>query len=264
MKDSQAFLTKAAITIALTLLGAILISHTQQYTFANPTGRHCVDVGPPNEEQDPNWCGCTWGTVFVDGKPALGAEITLSLNGKQLERMVDIHSGEAYPFYSLRASQIDAKYGDMVTITASFLHQTLTRSVRLTPNLEGEQQLNFAFPVTPLPNNPPTVTILSLPSVIQANQNITLSAVAIHATPLPNVQIVAYEWRSDKDGALGSENTTILRAGLLSAGTHIISIRAQDTRGVWSATQTQTIVVEEKKLSSPILRPQAYLPLMAN
>ena len=57
--------------------------------------------------------------------------------------------------------------------------------------------------------------------------------------------VVAYDWRSDLDGPLGSEAAFSLRGGLLTAGQHVISVRALNDEGTWSETITRTITVRD-------------------
>jgi hypothetical protein len=46
--------------------------------------------------------------------------------------------------------------------------------------------------------------------------------------------IVAYEWRSHRDGVLANEITATLPISQLAPGPHIITFRAQDDQGNWS------------------------------
>ncbi len=65
--------------------------------------------------------------------------------------------------------------------------------------------------------------------------------------------IVAYEWRSDRDGLLSTQSTFTITAASLSWGEHIISFRAQDNEGNWSDWDRTTIQVNPY---------QVYLPLI--
>lgn len=229
-----------------------------------PLGRHCVDVGPPGEEQDPNWCGCTWGAVYLDGKQLLGAEISLDFNGNLLRAITELRSGEDYPYYSLRASQIGAKYGDVVILTASFLTHTVTRSMRLIPNNEGEQMVNLAI-LPPLAADVaiPQITSVSVPESLKTDERLTLLVEAQSRTGNIRDRIVTYEWKSDKDGILGSEEVTVIRPAQLSIGTHYISVRAQNGYGAWSEVEQRKLDVLEAVNTgiSPDLHRRVYLSM---
>ncbi len=55
--------------------------------------------------------------------------------------------------------------------------------------------------------------------------------------------IVAYEWRSDRDGLLGDQQVFTMTRLALSPGAHVISFRAQDDEGDWSEWDQVTIQV---------------------
>lgn len=56
--------------------------------------------------------------------------------------------------------------------------------------------------------------------------------------------IVAYEWRSDKDGLLSTQTLFTMSGSTLSPGEHVISFRAQDNEGNWSEWDQATIQVQ--------------------
>jgi len=56
--------------------------------------------------------------------------------------------------------------------------------------------------------------------------------------------IVAYEWRSDKDGLLSTQQNFTMAGSALSSGEHVISFRAQDNEGNWSEWDQATIQVQ--------------------
>jgi hypothetical protein len=65
--------------------------------------------------------------------------------------------------------------------------------------------------------------------------------------------IVAYEWRSDRDGLLGTEQSFTRSSASLSLGQHVISFRAQDNEGNWSEWVQVTIQVNLATLQLPII-----------
>ncbi|MCW1967132.1 MAG: hypothetical protein KIH69_003290 [Anaerolineae bacterium] len=229
------------------LLSPMLIGFA---TPLQPLGRHCVDVGPPGGENQANWCGCSWGVVYVDGKPKLGAEVTLYHNGQARAKETDLHSAESFPFYSLRGDVLGAVYGDVVTFTASYLGQTVTRTMRLIPNDDGEQQISFVMPAANAPASLPIVTSVSIsPSLVTTSSLIAFNAVTTMTMPVSNTKIVAFEWRSDRDGVLGSEASFVLRSHILSAGVHQIQVRAQDAFGRWSQPLETQLTIQHGNLT---------------
>lgn len=65
--------------------------------------------------------------------------------------------------------------------------------------------------------------------------------------------IVAYEWRSDRDGFLSNEATFTLSSASLSLGQHVISFRAQDNEGNWSEWAQVTIQINPATLYLPLV-----------
>jgi len=65
--------------------------------------------------------------------------------------------------------------------------------------------------------------------------------------------IVAYEWRSDRDGLLSTQQTFTMTAASLSFGEHIISFRARDNEGNWSEEDRITIQVQPYRLYLPLV-----------
>ncbi len=56
--------------------------------------------------------------------------------------------------------------------------------------------------------------------------------------------IVAYEWRSNRDGLLSTQQNFTMTGSALSPGEHIISFRAQDNEGNWSEWDQASIYVQ--------------------
>lgn len=65
--------------------------------------------------------------------------------------------------------------------------------------------------------------------------------------------IVAYEWRSDRDGLLSTQQNFTRSAASLSGGRHIISFRAQDNEGNWSGWEQVTIEIISYNLYLPLV-----------
>jgi len=134
----------------LVLLGAVawLLMASEVPAHAQILGQHCYDIGPL-PDPPPDWCGCTWGAVYVEGRPVAGAQVTLAFAGRTLSAVSRLAPVEPYPYYALSAEELGAKYGDVVTLTVTYGGRTLTRTVRLLPDsASGEQQVSFAFPAS--------------------------------------------------------------------------------------------------------------------
>jgi len=58
--------------------------------------------------------------------------------------------------------------------------------------------------------------------------------------------IVAYQWRSDRDGVLGFEKTLTIPASALSPGLHTLLFCAQDGEGNWTPEVSTTIFIAEE------------------
>jgi hypothetical protein len=65
--------------------------------------------------------------------------------------------------------------------------------------------------------------------------------------------IVAYEWRSDRDGLLSTEQSFTRSSASLSLGQHVISFRAQDNEGNWSEWVQVTIQINLATLQLPLI-----------
>lgn len=148
MRDTQRYLIR--LSFMLGAAGALLILLTwlmiagSSPAHAQTLGQHCYDVGPlPG--QPPDWCGCTWGAVYVDRQPIAGAQVTLLFAGQTISTTSQLSAIEPFPFYAMSADDLGAKYGDVVTLTVTYRGQTLTRTVRLLPDTTGEQRASFAF-----------------------------------------------------------------------------------------------------------------------
>ena len=64
--------------------------------------------------------------------------------------------------------------------------------------------------------------------------------------------IGAYEWRSDRQGWLGNQSLLVMDSGAMLPGRHVISVRAQDSQGRWSAWASVEIVVSASVFRSYI------------
>jgi len=138
---------KVATALGLTcgLLLFVVLALRVQAGLAVPTGRHCGDVGPL-PPQDSAFCGCTWGDVLFYGQPVAGAAITLTFGGGVVTDVTRLTPLEPLPYYDLTAHDLGARRGDVLTLTARFAGQAVSRVFRAWPGSDGEQYIVLAFP----------------------------------------------------------------------------------------------------------------------
>ncbi len=83
--------------------------------------------------------------------------------------------------------------------------------------------------ILPLTNQPPTAYINSItPSQVNQGEAVNFSG---YGTDVDG-QVVAYRWRSDRDGVIGTQAN--FQTTTLSVGNHAIFFMVQDNTGVWS------------------------------
>ena len=132
-----AIVLAAGLTVALAAVMAPTSASTQ------PQGQHCGDGGPLG---DPEYCGCTWGEVVFRGQAVAGAVLTLTFAGQTVTDVVAHYTPDELPYYSLTGHDLGAKRGDVITLTASFAGEVVTRTIRALPDDDGEQHVVLAFP----------------------------------------------------------------------------------------------------------------------
>jgi hypothetical protein len=133
-----------SVTLALGVLfvfwGGLRIEAAEQML-----GKYCGDVGPLPLD-DPTFCGCTWGQVLFNGQPVAGAVLTLTFKGEQVTDSTHLTQLENWSYYDLTAHDLGAQRGDVMTLTAEFAGQRVSRTIRAWPDATGEQQVTLAFP----------------------------------------------------------------------------------------------------------------------
>ena len=91
---------------------------------------------------------------------------------------------------------------------------------------------------TPI-GNPPTVS--SIDATLMGLE-LQLQAAAADGDS-SGQRITSYDWQSSLDGPLSTEAGFVVRRSKLTPGVHVISVRALDDEGVWSAPMTKTVAV---------------------
>ncbi len=102
-----------------------------------------------------------------------------------------------------------------------------------TPAAESAAALSLP---APLAIEPPIAVILQADTnAVEENRADVLHLIgAAAANAARGRSIVAYEWRSHRDGTLSTEITATLPISQLAPGPHMITFRAQDDQGHWS------------------------------
>lgn len=80
------------------------------------------------------------------------------------------------------------------------------------------------------------------PNSALIGQSVTLSASS-------SDEVIEYEWSSSIDGFLSSaQNFSVSN---LSLGTHVISVRARNSSGIWTSSLNKTLIISEEKILNP-------------
>ncbi len=75
---------------------------------------------------------------------------------------------------------------------------------------------------------PAQVDNITMPARVVAGNPVSISAQASDSV----ANIIAYEWKSDRDGLLSTQES--FNTSSLSLGSHVISVRVEDSQGHWS------------------------------
>jgi len=108
------------------------------------------------------------------------------------------------------------------------------------------------------PNQPPTAYIDSI-TPNPATQGTDTVSFTGHGTDSDG-SVVAYNWRSSKDGQLSTSSSFNKPASALSMGTHTIYFKVRDNYGDWSTEDTRTLTINEAP--TPNQPPTAYIDLI--
>lgn len=132
------------IGLAFIFLSALVWALSAQARPSMPLGRHCGAVGP----LPPDFCGCTWGPVFFRGQRVPSATVTLAFGNSITTGFTLPGPEETFPYYGLEADELGARKGDLMTLTAHFAGQIVTRTIRAwpEPGPDHEQYVALAFP----------------------------------------------------------------------------------------------------------------------
>lgn len=89
---------------------------------------------------------------------------------------------------------------------------------------------------------------LEVDDIIAPSSSILGDTVKITAS-VSDPEVIGYDWSSDIDGYLGNEKT--LELDNLSEGSHVISVRVEDTHGHWSEPAFRIVKVSNTRVLTP-------------
>ncbi|MEM9773722.1 MAG: FG-GAP-like repeat-containing protein, partial [Chloroflexota bacterium] len=191
-----------------------------------PLGPRCVGIGPPlpAPDDDDDWCGCVWGSVYVDGVPTNGVEVTLAHEG-QTYTMTTTSTLWSQPVFSIDGRHVGAEYGDEMTISAVVNGDLISRTYRAIPDpIDQIQQVNL---VTALSSD-------EQPTASNLEFSFGYNTLILLGEGSDNGQILGYEWSSPVDGVIGTQASSIIRMDALTTNQQVLQLRVQDNLGQWS------------------------------
>jgi hypothetical protein len=103
------------------------------------------------------------------------------------------------------------------------------------------------------PGEPPTAQIDAVyPPTVTVGTTLTLSGGGLDGDE-GGERIVAWDWRSDRDGPLCTTAACALPHDLLTPGEHTVALRVQDDEGVWSTPVEARVSVEGWRICLPLV-----------
>ena len=249
-----AALLVGSMLLALSSLTAA--SPAQPAQGGNPLPNNCSDITEPGEE--PPVC-CAFGYVYHDGVPAAGAQVVLQSASGVLTTTTSAGAASINPYYAsaLSDSPLNVVPGDMITLTVILrqaprqaregpqdgAHNDATATTVYQVNAGG-QQVDVVIPVAE-GDQPPIGTINYIyPNPAGQRSDMVAFAGSGADGDANGAGIVAWEWASDLDAGLSTQEDFQQAAYRLTTGTHTISFRVQDDEGNWSAPVVRTLEVE--------------------
>lgn len=187
-----------------------------------------INVSPPG---DPSALCCIGGFVYLEGKPVLNPSVTIrDAHGAWVQ--AEIRSTGVYSYFraSLNRPELSIAVGDTISITAEALGRAHTLPFVVNA---GVQQADVVIPnVTGDPRPIATIIQASPDGTVNQGQKVTLRGMGQDSDLTPSIQ--AYEWRSDRNGLLGTTAAVEIDANTLVTGVHQISFAVRDNEGEWS------------------------------
>lgn len=197
----------------------------------------CRDITPPGA---PRAEVCVSGFIYVDGLPADGVAITIyDQNGVEVAtaatQVYRFPFGEDRAYYRVILPEV--RPADAFTVEAQINGQNI-----VSPEIvakAGVQQVDLLFSGE---GSRPIATIKQVDQLM-IQGDVPLRAEGMGQSAVPNSDIVAWRWESDRNGLLGENDTLNMPNDQLVHGTHQLSFSVQDSNGTWSVPVTTQIDV---------------------
>lgn len=150
MNPSTATSVTTKLIAILTLLPLLFGTITVRPVASAPNGPHCGGVGPlPLPTDDPEICGCTWGSIYYRGQP-IALPATLNFNDQQTPVYIDASGREeAMTIYRISGHWFEpkAKRGDIMSVRTEFAGQHIERVFRAWPEETGSNKGEQFVPI---------------------------------------------------------------------------------------------------------------------
>ncbi len=240
--------TGISVLFAVLLAGGMLLvlnltaaaAPSQPAQIGNPLPNNCSGISEPGEE--PPVC-CAFGYVYYNGVVVAGAQVVIQSAGGVFTTTTDTGAASIDPYYAndLSDAPLGVSPGDTITLTAMYSGATASTVYQVAA---GGQQVDVVIPAAE-GDQPPigTINYIHPNPAGQRSDMVTFAGSGMDGD-VGGIGIVAWEWSSDLDGDLSTQENFQMEASGLSAGTHTISFQVQDNEGDWSAPVGRTLMVE--------------------
>lgn len=211
-----------------------------QTNGGNPLPNDCSDVTAPGE--DPPAC-CASGYVYYNDVPVAGAQVEIRSASGVFTTTTSTGPSSVTPYYAsaLSASPLNVSPGDTITITATY--DGATTNTVYQEVVGGGQQVDVVIPAAE-GDHPPISTIHYIyPNPAGQRWDTVIFSGSGADGDAEGAGIAAWEWTSDLDGELSTQEKFSLAASGLMSGTHTIAFRVQDDEGNWSGPVVRTLEV---------------------
>jgi len=245
------------LAFALLLIGIVLAvgaAGALPMSLADTPGPLPNDCQGVTEEGEPPPVCCAFGYVYYDGVPVDGVQVTIQGPAGSFNTTTSTGPAatDAYYRVSLSASPLSVSPGDTITVTATYSDSTASTVYQV---VASGQQVDVVIP-TADGSQPPigTINYIHPNPARQGSDTVAFAGSGVDGDE-DGASIAAWEWVSNLDGVLSTQEDFQLAASSLSAGTHSISFRVQDDEGNWSGAVVRTLEVETADTPTPTPTP---------
>jgi len=245
------------LAFALLLVGSALVASAAGALPASPADtpgplpNDCQEVTETGE--DPPVC-CAFGYVYYDGVPVDGAQVVIQSASGTFTTTTSTGpaSTDAYYRVNLSASPLSVSPGEAITVTATYSASTASMVYQV---VARGQQVDVVIPMAG-GSQPPigTINYIHPNPARQGTDTVAFAGSGVDEDE-DGASIVAWEWSSNLDGILSTQEDFLRAASSLSAGTHTISFRVRDDEGNWSGVVVRALEVEAADTPTPTSTP---------